>query len=291
MIEARSSYFEASRHMLEALQKLMTEKWVARMVAIACTKKMANSNRFSLAGHIAMVDPFVTAPTYIEAHSIMDLSSLTLSQDTPQGSAVPIADESLLNVDVLQEFPPIPASGMDPSQMSALKSMLTKKVAIVQGPPGCGKTFVSVSALKIMMANMQPEDPPIIVSAQTNHALDQLLNHVLISENRVLRLGGRSSKENEEIQKRTLYQLRQSTRGAPNKNYLIKAAHKAISDRINEIQQLMIPITNFQSIPDIKVFLDHGILTQAHHDSLAGGDWDGDDMDVSGFASCEQSTQ
>lgn len=26
MIEARSSYFEASRHMLEAMQKLLTEK-------------------------------------------------------------------------------------------------------------------------------------------------------------------------------------------------------------------------------------------------------------------------
>jgi hypothetical protein len=34
MIEARSGYFEASRHMLEALQKLMTEKYVL-LIALA----------------------------------------------------------------------------------------------------------------------------------------------------------------------------------------------------------------------------------------------------------------
>lgn len=55
--------------------------------------------------------------------------------------------------------------------MTALKSILTRRVSIVQGPPGTGKTFVSVQALKILLHNMDTGDPPIIVACQTNHAL------------------------------------------------------------------------------------------------------------------------
>jgi helicase required for RNAi-mediated heterochromatin assembly 1 len=139
-----------------------------------------------------------------------------------------------------------------------------------------------------MMANMQPGDPPIIVSAQTNHALDQLLNHILKFEGNILRLGGRSSKENKEIRKRTLYELRQSTKdNVPSKHYLIKSAQRALLNRIEEIQQTMMPLVNFRNIIDVKIFLDRKVITQAQYDSLAGGDWDGDDVDISGFASCE----
>jgi hypothetical protein len=102
-----------------------------------------------------------------------------------------------------------------------------------------------------------------------------------------LRLGGRSSKQNEEILKRTLYNLPRDPTNARNKSYPVKAAKKVVADRIREIQQLMMPIINYPEVVDIKVFLQHGIITQTHHDSLAGGDWDGDDMDISGFASCE----
>jgi helicase required for RNAi-mediated heterochromatin assembly 1 len=96
----------------------------------------ANICRFSLAEHIAMVNPIVSAPSYVENHSIMDLSSLVLPKENLERPEAPLTDESLLNIDVLRDFPPIPASGMDSLQMEALKSMLVKKVAIVQGPPG-----------------------------------------------------------------------------------------------------------------------------------------------------------
>jgi helicase required for RNAi-mediated heterochromatin assembly 1 len=92
--------------------------------------------------------------------------------------------------------------------------MLTKQVAIVQGPPGTGKTFTSVAAIKILVANLRDNDPPLIIAAQTNHALDQLLNHVMKFEARVVRLGGRSDKENTEILKRTLYELRTKNPGS-----------------------------------------------------------------------------
>lgn len=36
MVEARQGYFEASRHMLVAMQKLMTEKYVQFLSLITC---------------------------------------------------------------------------------------------------------------------------------------------------------------------------------------------------------------------------------------------------------------
>lgn len=68
---------------------------------------------------------------------------------------------------------------------------------------------VSVQALKVMLANHLPEDPPIIITCQTNHALDQLLRHVaLIEPNCFVRLGGRS-KDKEVIKPRTLFEVRE----------------------------------------------------------------------------------
>ncbi|RDL41661.1 p-loop containing nucleoside triphosphate hydrolase [Venustampulla echinocandica] len=266
MVEARSSYFEAYRHMLEAMQKLMTEN-------------------FSLANHIVDLDPDLHAPIYVEDQPILDLSPLV----PPEQAAKPTEDgstleESLQNVDILQNFPAIPESGMDSSQTNALRSMLSRKVAIIQGPPGTGKTFVSVAALKVMLANMEPGDPPIVVSAQTNHALDQLLNHILAFEPNVLRLGGRSSKENEEILKRTLYELRQNTRGVPGAHHHIRLARSALDLRTEEICRILSPLAN-QDILDTATLLHHGIITQSQYDSLGGDDWDGEDSGNVGFKS------
>ncbi|KAH8660848.1 P-loop containing nucleoside triphosphate hydrolase protein, partial [Tricladium varicosporioides] len=258
MIEARSSYFEASRHMLEAMQKLLTE-------------------RFSLASHLVDLDPDVKAPEYIKNHPILDLSSLVpidkASNPTKDGSALEIL---LSNVDALSHFPPIPESSMDASQMAALESMLTKRVAIVQGPPGTGKTFVSVMTLRILIANLQSGDPPIVISAQTNHALDQLLNHVLAFEPNILRLGGRCSKENEAILKRTLYELRNSAKGqGPQQNHGMKAAYQMLDDCRQKIELALMPLIN-QDIITLETLLSHEIISQAQYNSLEGRSWVGD---------------
>ncbi len=106
----------------------------------------------------------------------MDLLSLA-----PKGDATIVNDadtDPLINVDILRPFPKNINSTMDKSQLAACQTMLTSRVAIILGPPGTGKTFVSVATLRIMIENLGPDDPPIIVAAQTNHALDQLLNHI-----------------------------------------------------------------------------------------------------------------
>lgn len=257
------------------------------MLILPIIRSSSNSYRFSLANHLVDLDPDVKAPDYVEDHPLLDLSSLVptekASNPTKDG---PTFEESLSNVDVLSEFPNIPESGMDASQMAALKSMLTKKVAIVQGPPGTGKTFVSVAALRVLLANLQPGDPPIVVSAQTNHALDQLLNHVLAFEPNILRLGGRCGKENEAILKRTMYELRTSAKDqGPQQNHGMKAAYQMLDGCRQKIELALMPLVN-QDVISLDTLLGHKIISQAQHDSLEGGSWVGDTPGM-GLATCE----
>jgi helicase required for RNAi-mediated heterochromatin assembly 1 len=125
---------------------------------------------------------------------------------------------NLWNVDVVRNLPKNLGTSMGDSQMVACQSMLTKRVSISQGPLGTNKTFTSVSAPRVLIESLGP-DNQLIVVAQTNHALDQLLNHITKSEKRIIRLGGRADKDNAEILKRTLYapgQSNQITEGKAN---------------------------------------------------------------------------
>jgi len=166
---------------------------------------------------------------------------------------------------------------MDPSQLLAFKNMMNKKVAIVQGPPGTGKTFVSVSALKVMLSNLQPGEPPIIVSAQTNHALDQLLNHVLKFEPNIVRLGGRCDKGNKEILERTLYHLKGSEAGRKieNMGQGLKPTQVGLELKGHAIVEVLNPLLS-QNLVTAETFLQWGVICQEQYDSLYQDPWAGE---------------
>jgi helicase required for RNAi-mediated heterochromatin assembly 1 len=149
--------------------------------------------------------------------------------------------------------------------------MITRNVSIVQGPPGTGKTFTSVSALKVLVKNLDNNSPPIVIAAQTNHALDQLLKHVLNFEPDVLRMGTRSDKENVAIQQRTLHTLRSSIRGVPNLFKGMKPVMKLLEKVQQEIQALVDPLVVGNIISE-EVLLDAGLITAAQKDSLCESD-------------------
>lgn len=174
MVESRSSFFEASRHTLVALQHMMREP-------------------FPLSEHLVTVQREVGPPEYVRLHPHSDLSSLVSIDEA----------ERFQDVNILQEWPTSNSLTLDNSQSKALKRMMTKKLAIIQGPPGTGKTYVSVVALQAMLQNMRKDDPPIVVACQTNHALDQLLRHIAEFEPSFIRLGGQT-KDQDKIKKRTV---------------------------------------------------------------------------------------
>ncbi|TID20778.1 3'(2')-5'-bisphosphate nucleotidase [Venturia nashicola] len=81
---------------------------------------------------------------------------------------------------------------LDDAQTKALVDSLCRSLALIQGPPGTGKSFVGVALTKVLLANKEmmiggvPQTGPkgrndigpIIVVTYTNHALDQLLEHL-----------------------------------------------------------------------------------------------------------------
>jgi helicase required for RNAi-mediated heterochromatin assembly 1 len=107
MIEERSSFFEAHRHTMLALQKVAREP-------------------FPLQEHLIEVQKRVDPPAYLRHRPHLNLSAAFTSEDA-----------AFENVDVLSSWPTSDLkTTLDKSQQKALRYIITKRLAIVQGPPG-----------------------------------------------------------------------------------------------------------------------------------------------------------
>ena len=166
------------------------------------------------------------------------------------------------------ETPPA-ADTFDQSQLNAFNRMISKELAIVQGPPGTGKTFTSVVALESLIKAFGKcrEATPIIVSAQTNHALDQLLMECIKNDANVVRLGGRT--QNEEIEKRTMYNLRQEWKG-PRSERQADSSRKRVFHRFEELLKVLFP----DGLISADTFLAEGVISQKQFESLKNEDWE-----------------
>ena len=207
----------------------------------------------------------VGIPNYRSESPTMNLNALVYGDQV-----------QLDNVNILQQWPHFQEKGeplkdsthvsteLDTSQIDALKRILTKRLAIVQGPPGTGKTFTSVTAIKVLLDNMTPEDPPIIITAQTNHAVDQILRHIAKFEPNFIRLGGQTT-DLETIKPRTLYELKASRR--LNQNGNSKAASHIRNAIASQLDKLLRPLSSIEPIT-ADIFHDAGLLTNAQRESI-----------------------
>lgn len=138
-----------------------------------------------------------------------------------------------------------------------------------QGPPGTGKTYVSVVALKILLANRGRDDPPIIVTCQTNHALDQLLRHIAEFEPSFIRLGGRS-KDQGKIKERTLYEVREKVprrqRSLPGNK--AGQSRGVLQQQTRKMRELLAPLEAGGTCLDHRYLLDIGVITKEQAASL-----------------------
>ncbi|RAL58656.1 hypothetical protein DID88_003020 [Monilinia fructigena] len=263
MIQSRLGFFEAYRHVLVALQKLTTEEspYIEK--------------------YLIQMEKNISSPNHLKERPCFDLRSIALSIEERLSGLTDEEDENLCHVDLLKGVPTLPKSGMDDSQMTACQRMLTKSLAIVQGPPGTGKTFTSVQTLKVMLSNRR--NGPIIVAAQTNHALDQLLTHIADFEDNFVRLGGRCDRGNATILARTLYELRLKTKDLKASHFsTVRSAYRTHDAVIESIQELLFPVTQVMqrnpSHEDLltgKILLEYDILSQEHYDSFYEAGWSG----------------
>ncbi|KAF2732002.1 hypothetical protein EJ04DRAFT_544890 [Polyplosphaeria fusca] len=105
-----------------------------------------------------------------------------------------------LSVSITEDFDfdsLINGTTLDRKQAEALVHALSNRLALCQGPPGTGKSFTGVALTKVLLSNKsKAELGPILVVTNTNHALDQILEHLLDNEiSRVVRIGSRSQSE------------------------------------------------------------------------------------------------
>ncbi len=260
MVEARSGYYEGSRHTLKALQKLHQERSVTiDPIESSLLTKLA---RFPLAEHICNLKTDLQPPHYLQSCPSRNLSSAFEKVDQKRAAK---------KVDILRNWPPAPEDALDQSQWAALRQMLTAKLSIVQGPPGTGKTHVSVVGLRILLENKSPADPPIIVAAQTNHALDQILRHISNFNDNYIRLGGQSN--NAEVKKHTLYETRKRDNVRPPIGSLFGRAMKGQSDLTRAMSETLAPLVRDGAAhplaPD--VLFDLGIITATQVKTLMAG--------------------
>ncbi|KAK8163164.1 hypothetical protein BKA80DRAFT_295759 [Phyllosticta citrichinensis] len=88
-------------------------------------------------------------------------------------------------------------SNLDRAQAQAIVDSLTRRLALIQGPPGTGKSYTGVALIKVLLENrVEAHLGPIVCVCYTNHALDQLLEHLLdAGVEQVIRMGAQSKSE------------------------------------------------------------------------------------------------
>ena len=75
---------------------------------------------------------------------------------------------------------------LNPSQLTALESAMSRRVTIIQGPPGTGKTHTAVATLTQLAREGRG---PILATAESNVAVDNLLEGLLNLGVRAVRIG------------------------------------------------------------------------------------------------------
>lgn len=274
MVEARGGYYEATRHTMVGLQKLFTERSVFQSYWLPFPHEYPNrSASFPLNEQICRLKNEIGVPEYIQSKPIM--SFLSLSQESEPAS---------LRYDVLNKWPTSPLGQLDDSQWSALRDMMTKELAITQGPPGTGKTFTSLAALRILLANKRPNDPPILIAAQTNHALDQLIKQISKFEKNYVRMGSRSA--DFDIRKRTVFEIRRDNQAPRVTGGLLQPGGKQHYKTAKEIEEVLRPLTQKTNKPlSLALLLEYGLLRPDQIESLASGAeaWERADITIDPF--------
>lgn len=261
MVESRNGYYEAVRHALKGLQRAAQEwspldKYVVSLDTsdLACSSVAKELDFSSLIDH--------QTPDPLSGNAIAEQEALHQIEDRFKC----MSRENLIHLEDLK-----PYTSLDDSQLEACQRILTREVAIIQGPPGTGKTFTSVKSITAILKNRRAGDPPIIVSAQTNHALDQLLIYCKSAGANIMRVGGRT--DNDDIAQRTMYELRHAAKLGGQGKYLEKQ-RLMIAERF---ECLVHGVFGGTGLLDPQMLLDANVLTEAQYNSFADEDWEDDD--------------
>lgn len=129
---------------------------------------------------------------------------------------------------------------------------------------------------------MEPADPPIIIAAHTNHAVDQLLRHVSKFEPQFVRVGAMTT-DVDTIKPRTLYEIKRAVK--PNKlpGGLRSSASNTLRRLTEEMGEVLGPLTQGEKLFSPALFMKYGVITEMQYKSLIDGakEWFKDDTESS----------
>ena len=131
----------------------------------------------------------------------------------------------------------------------------------------------SVVALKTLHKNLRPGDPPIIVAAHTNHALDQLLRHIKQFDEDFIRLGGFTS-DHENIKPRTMHEVKQAVKKPDVPGGARGPAMAQMRRLIKEMDQIISPLAVSRGEDEpikSEVFVQYGVINETQRESLIKG--------------------
>ncbi|KAF7555243.1 hypothetical protein G7Z17_g2306 [Cylindrodendrum hubeiense] len=164
-------------------------------------------------------------------------------------------------------------STLDPTQSAALLNTLSRELSLIQGPPGTGKSYTGEKIVKVLLANKKKASlGPILCVCYTNHALDQLLEHLLDDgTEQIIRIGSRS--KSERLQNLNLRNVVRGFIRTKAEGSGLYAAEHMIKDHVNRGKELLKQLSSCDSWSSVKTFL--ATEYPRHHAELFGYTEDG----------------
>lgn len=256
ILQVRGHFVAGSIPVLRSLQRSRLKElpWVVKLT----NRNLPTDNVENNVQALAQSSPAFAS--YISPSTTYNLSFLTRdSAKLPfEFRNVAIADRNEITR-LLQDNKDL--ISLDESQIESFVSGLLDEIAMIQGPPGCGKTYIGVKIIQALLNNSagaqdsnwsrshtgvrppaqlhersrKPFLDPILCVCYTNHALDQFLTALLdtgaVELNDIVRIGSMS--KNETLKSRSLEPLAKGISGTHRRDIAVCRRHCAeVEDNI-----------------------------------------------------------
>lgn len=255
LVEFPGVLLPSFQHTLEALQQM------SKNPRLPFTSLIAPDDNESEGGQLRSIPP----PQYaMKPGFFFDLSCLT-----KPSSRLRCSPHSPLDAADLAK-----KSILDPTQAAALLDSLSRGLALIQGPPGTGKSFTGEHIIRALLANKERANlGPILCVCYTNHALDQLLEHLDDGKTKIIRIGSRSKSEKLELcNLRVVAKSADRTYSERNALRGQRATQEELSESLSELLRKLVTSNKWQSLKQ------HLRESQPHHHNELFGQQDESDF-------------
>ena len=147
-------------------------------------------------------------------------------------------------------------STLDEAQRVSTINALSSCIALIQGPPGTGKSYTGVAIVKALLKNRDAAKlGPIVCVCYTNHALDQLLEHLVKDGvEQLIRLGSRS--KSELLQNLTLRNISKENKPTKTESHERYQLYENLNVILDDIEELMPGLKDPAHWSNVKAYLE-----------------------------------